>query len=329
MTYVLSDLVFVAILYQLSLYIEHPSLPWFAPYILWPIYWACQGCVMTGLWVCAHECGHRAFSDNLFFGDCVGLVLHSSLLVPYQAWKISHAKHHRSTNDMANDEVFIPPTRSEMGEVVALSGPIRLLHIAKMLLFGWPAHLWTHATGRKYPTYTNHFDPRSPLFLPHQRVGVVIGDIALIVVVATLYQIGATMGFGWLALRYGVPYLIVNFWLVLITDLQHTDLAVPHYRGEEWTWIKGALCTVDRDYGFLNRVFHHIGDTHVAHHLFSTIPHYHAQEVTDVLKPILGKYYVKDSASPGLRGIAQALWNTTTYCRFVEDSGNVLWFKHK
>lgn len=33
--------------------------------------------MLTGVWVIAHECGHRAFSDNEAFGDAVGLVLHS------------------------------------------------------------------------------------------------------------------------------------------------------------------------------------------------------------------------------------------------------------
>jgi omega-6 fatty acid desaturase (delta-12 desaturase) len=34
------------------------------------------------LWVIAHECGHRAFSNSVAFGDFVGLLLHSALLVP-------------------------------------------------------------------------------------------------------------------------------------------------------------------------------------------------------------------------------------------------------
>jgi hypothetical protein len=36
-----------------------------------------QGAVMTGLWVIAHECGHRAFCDDENVGDVVGLLLHS------------------------------------------------------------------------------------------------------------------------------------------------------------------------------------------------------------------------------------------------------------
>ncbi len=76
---------------------------------------------------------------------------------------------------------------------------------------------------------------------------------------------------------YIAPYLIVNMWLVMITLLQHTHPSLPHYNDQEWEWLRGALSTVDRSYGLLDIVFHHIADTHVCHHLFSTMPHYHAQ----------------------------------------------------
>ncbi len=80
---------------------------------------------------------------------------------------------------------------------------------------------------------------------------------------------------------YVIPYLIVNSWLVTITLLQHTHPKLPHYADKEWDWLRGALATVDRSYGFLDFFFHHIADTHVTHHLFSTIPFYHAEEVRD------------------------------------------------
>ena len=40
--------------------------------------------------------------------------------------------------------------------------------------------------------------------------------------------------------------------LVLITLLQHTHASLPRYVESEWEWLKGALCTIDRDYGVLN-----------------------------------------------------------------------------
>lgn len=38
-----------------------------------------------------------------------------SLGVPYHSWRITHAKHHASTGHMTQDQVFVPPTRSDMG----------------------------------------------------------------------------------------------------------------------------------------------------------------------------------------------------------------------
>ncbi|KAH0704873.1 hypothetical protein KY290_009562 [Solanum tuberosum] len=58
--------------------------------------------------------------------------------------------------------------------------------------------------------------------------------------------------------------------------------------------MEGALATVDREYGVLTKVFHNITDTHVVHHLFSSIPHYHAIEATKAVRPLLGEYYQFD-----------------------------------
>ena len=46
---------------------------------------------------------------------------------------------------------------------------------------------------------------------------------------------------------------------------------------QEWSYLRGGLTTVDRDYGWLNNIHHDIG-THVIHHLFPQIPHYHLIE---------------------------------------------------
>jgi fatty acid desaturase len=37
-------------------------------------------------------------------------------------------------------------------------------------------------------------------------------------------------------------------------------------RGEQWSYLRGGLTTLDRDYGIFNKIHHDIG-THVVHHL--------------------------------------------------------------
>jgi omega-6 fatty acid desaturase (delta-12 desaturase) len=335
MQYTIQDLIMAGMLLYCATLIDQPSVPFAAKLVLWPMYWWCQGAVCTGLWVIAHECGHRAFSDNIAFGDLVGMVLHSLLLVPYHPWRISHAKHHRSTNDMDRDEVFIPYTLAEYGGAVTnpaddmpgpLEGVTRVAQIAKMLTFGWPAYLVGHVTGRRYSTRVSHFEPSAELFDAKDYWDVVKSDVVLSTVVAGLGYLGYTYGIAWLTCYYLMPYLFVNMWLVMYTDLQHTDVRIPHYRGKEWNWLQGALCTMDRDYGIYNILHHHIGDTHVCHHMFSYMPHYNAEEATAAMRPVLGEYYLIDDKSPGFRGVLEALWETASQCRYVNDEGGVLWW---
>ena len=56
---------------------------------------------------------------------------------------------------------------------------------------------------------------------------------------------------------------------------------------QEWSYFRGGLSTIDRDYGIFNKIHHDIG-THVVHHLFPQMPHYNLTEATEVPPP-LGK----------------------------------------
>jgi len=148
---------------------------------------------------------------------------------------------------------------------------VNMLHMLLTFTLGWPLYLLFNAAGRPYPQWANHFNPYSPIFTPKERKEVLLSDIGLAVVLCGLAMIGRGFGWEWLVKTYVVPYMIVNFWLVLITYLQHSHPGLPHYSDSEWDWLRGALSTVDRNFGFLNMIFHHITDTHVAHHLFSRV----------------------------------------------------------
>jgi len=261
----------------------------------------------------------------------VGLVLHSLLLVPYHCWRISHSTHHKATGHLERDQVFVPKTLSalkrhnDVHHLVSDSPLVNLFQIVLMLALGWPVYLFKNSFGQDYGRRTNHFEPSSPIFQPQHRNVVLLSDAFLVLTLLLFGVLCYKFSVQQFMLFYGAPYLWVNFWLVLITYLHHTDVRVPHYRGEEWSFIRGALCTVDRNYGtFLNTLFHNIGDTHVAHHLFSTMPHYHAAEATHHLKKVLGKYYLEDKTP-----ILVALWKTWNTCHYVNDEGDVLYYQQR
>ena len=329
-SYVVYDLTIAFILYYLAnTYIPLLSQP--MSYVAWPIYWAVQGSFLTGVWVIAHECGHHAFSDHQWLDDTVGLVLHSCLLVPYFSWKYSHRRHHSNTGSLEKDEVFVPKKKERLSWFSKyLNNPLgRIVALAFTLILGWPLYLMFNVSGRHYEKFACHYDPYAPIYNDRERLQIYLSDVGVLTVAYGLFRLAAAQGFGWLFCVYGGPLLVVNGFLVLITYLQHTHPSLPHYDSSEWDWLRGALATVDRDYGVFNKIFHNITDTHVAHHLFSTMPHYHAMEATKAIKPVLGSYYQFDGTP-----FYKAMWREAKECIYVEpDEGHekkgVYWYHNK
>jgi len=328
LSHLISDLSIIAVLAYLATYINTPAVPTWAKYVLWPLYCYAQGAVMTGVWVLAHECGHESFSESDFWNNVFGTVLHSALLVPYHSWRITHRRHHGNTGSCEDDEVFAPSTRSDWAKEMLRETPLaQAWGIFIMLSVGWmPGYLVFNATGpKKYAGKdVNHFSPSAAFFEASEYWLIVQSDIAWIIAFAALVYSIYTFGITNVGLYYLIPYAITNYHLVLITYLQHTDVYMPHFRGEEFSWLRGALCTVDRSFGpILDHTFHHITDTHVCHHIFSKMPFYHAQEATEAFKKVLGPYYLKDETP-----IARAVYRSYSTCQFVEDSGDIVFYKN-
>lgn len=293
-------------------------------FAVYNVFWWMQGLFMTGLWVLAHECGHGGFSSDKAINEIVGWILHSALLVPYHNWRITHATHHRFCNHLDKDTVFIPekkehPVKEALGEAPLLS----CVMIGIMWTLGWPFHLLFNFAGREFPGQgrVNHFEPSSPLFLKKDRINIIKGNVGLCVAVCCVYQACQAFGASQVVFWYGAPYLWVNFWLVSITFLQHTDPRLPHYTEKTHNFTKGALATIDRSFGsFIDTNLHHIQDSHVAHHLFSSMPFYHAIEVTRKHLPqILGDVYIRDED----RSFLSMMWASWRSCNYVVPSEDV------
>lgn len=286
----------------------------------WNVFWIIQGLSGTGLWVLAHECGHQAFSPSRQLNDTIGLICHSAILVPYHSWRITHGNHHKHTNHLTKDTVFVPRKENKIIELAEETPLVQLFWMIVMFVFGWPAYLLFNVASQDYSRRANHFERSSPLFRPDDAQDIIASDLG---VLATLTMIGVAVAkfgafnvFCW----YGVPYLWVNFWLIYITYLQHSDIRIPHYSHEEWTFTRGAIAAVDRSYGWLlNSWLHHINDSHVVHHIFSQMPFYHAIEVTRKhIREIIGDTYVEDD-SP----LIEALCKCWKECRYVVPAEGV------
>jgi len=297
---------------------------------LWLLYAVVTGTVAMGCWVLAHECGHGAFHPDPRVETAVGFTLHSLLLVPYFSWQHSHAVHHANCNQLQGGETHVPPRDdSPTGRQVAAQheqlGPLGygLWALVTHLLVGWPLYLFLGvAGGEHYGETTSHFWPsrhgsgQRPLFPARLHPAIVRSSLGVVAALLGLVAAAALSSPARVLAVYGLPYLVVNAWLVAYTWLQHTDLDIPHYDASDWTWAKGALQTVDRPYGPLLNLLHHgIGSTHVCHHINPRIPHYHAWRGNELLRQ---RYPGLVRHDPTL--IHQALWRVASRCTVVDQA---------
>ena len=291
---------------------------------VWICYAIVAGTAGTGCWVVAHECGHRAFAKQNWLQDVIGYCLHSILLVPYFSWQRSHSIHHARTNHLDIGETHVPLRDTTPSGVARMwwqktigDEAFAIILITANSLIGWPLYLLTGATGGPVRGTTNHFWPAWPfstaLFPGGWTRKVWLSDIGVLLTLCLLGWWTYCSGFLPVLALYIGPYLVVNFWLVLYTWLQHTDVDLPHFDDEDWTWVKGAFMTVDRPYGsVLNFLHHHIGSTHVAHHIDARIPHYNAVKATSALRESFPELYRFDPTP-----IPKALWRVATRCHVV------------
>ncbi|KAK2782532.1 hypothetical protein FQN52_000861 [Onygenales sp. PD_12] len=342
--YLARDIAYAAALVYCALKIPSLESVWLRG-IAWTLYGFAQGCVGTGLWIMGHECGHGAYSDYPLINDIIGWAVHSSLLVPYFSWQITHARHHRYTGHMEKDTAFVPSTEAEyrakhnlqhndLKELAEDTPIMGLINLLAHQLGGWQLYLLAYVTSGPDSTpekskagsgTRSHFDPFGKLFTRDQRVKVALSTLGVTIMASILFYLSTIIGKFEIFCLYIIPNLWVHHWLVAITYLHHTHPSVAHFSPDEWTFVKGSISTVDRSFGFIGRhFFHEIIDFHVVHHVFSRIPFYNAEEATKAIRPLLGDSYIEQKDENFLK----SLYTTFTTCLYVteihdSDLGNV------
>ncbi|KAJ7066579.1 delta-12 fatty acid desaturase [Mycena amicta] len=313
-----------------------------ARWLLWSAYCFAQGIVFTGFWCIAHESGHMNISPHAWVNHVTGLICHSFLMTPFFGWRASHNAHHKATMNLEREENWVPHTRKEFNlpdkntaqpndyrEILEDAPLYTLTRMIVQQAIGWNFYLMTNATGHpRYPPGTNHFSPSSGLFRPTQRKGILLADLFILGSAYLQYTWASQPGVGllnWFRLWF-IPYSFVNNWIVMLTFLHHCDPTIPYYRKSQWSFLRGAVSTIDRPFlGWAGEFFlHHVSRHHVGHHLFSNIPFYNQPKVTEYLKQVLPDHYNYDSTN-----MYRAFWRNFTQCIFIEDEGEILFFKNR
>ncbi|KAJ7210014.1 fatty acid desaturase-domain-containing protein [Mycena pura] len=313
-----------------------------ARWACWMAYWWFQGLTFTGLWVIGHECGHGAFSGSRRVCDAIGFVLHTALLTPYFSWKYVHHRHHSNHASMENDEVYVPHTRTmlhsaahgtDLEEYLADIPIYTMFTLVRQHLLAFPAYScdkpmlrleWLltlldrcavlNVSGqRRYPRWSNHFNPKAVMFSKDQWWACIV---------CAINAFGSALVFK----LWGIPWLFVTHWFIMITYLHHTDPKLPHYRKGLWNYQRGAAATIDRDFlGWQGRFFlHDVAHFHVIHHFFPMMPWYHGEQATGYLREVLGDHYHRSDAP-----VFRALWYNYNFCQFVDDEGDVVFYRNR
>lgn len=253
-------------------------------YPLMGVYVFLQGSFFWSIFLIGHDSGHNSFSSRPWENLLSGYLTHSFLLVPFYAWKLSHQKHHAYHNMVERDEthVALPKSLVEDFERNLASRSLKfkswvLLYMVlsnlslTFIIYLLDSHILKEGS-------FNHFDPREDFFKRHRKP--IMLSLVMVIVMLCLLGVAAAMSsLKFVAFLYFMPWLVFHLWIYFVTYLQHINDKNFWFYGEDWHFLKGAMQTVDYDFGkfvgpIINFFHHNIERYHFVHHLNPSIPHY-------------------------------------------------------
>eukprot|EP00590_Aulacoseira_subarctica_P004632 CAMPEP_0172420472 /NCGR_PEP_ID=MMETSP1064-20121228/6833_1 /TAXON_ID=202472 /ORGANISM="Aulacoseira subarctica , Strain CCAP 1002/5" /LENGTH=451 /DNA_ID=CAMNT_0013160445 /DNA_START=61 /DNA_END=1416 /DNA_ORIENTATION=+ len=242
------------------------------------------GFAMWCTWCIGHDAGHGTISKSKEYGKVinrlVGEISHSVFcLTPFLPWQLSHRKHHLNHNHLERDYSHQWYIREESDD---LHPVIRTAHSVRMLFFPF-LYFFYLVTGVPDGGHVFFY---GRMWDGHSLKEKMDAAISVVVSFVTAGVLWSTMGTANFAVVCMVPWMVMSFWLFMVTYLQHHSHDGKLYTDETFTFQRGAFETVDRDYGkWVNRLSHHMMDGHVVHHLFFTkVPHYRLEAATAALR---------------------------------------------
>lgn len=242
------------------------------------------GFAMWCTWCIGHDAGHGTVSKDTKWGKIVnrvvGEISHSMVcLTPYVPWQLSHRKHHLNHNHLEKDyshQWFIREGYDDLHPALKFFHSTRMFQIPFLYLVylfaGVPDGGHVFFYGRMWEGHSNK-----------EKLDAALSSVVSMATAGTLWANMGTADF--LVVCMG-PWIVMSFWLFMVTYLQHHSEDGKLYTDDTFTFERGAFETVDRDYGkWTNRMSHHMMDGHVVHHLFFTkVPHYKLEAATLALR---------------------------------------------
>lgn len=256
-------------------YVGIASLPWF----LLPLAWIFTGTALTGLFVLAHDCGHRSFAKRRWVNDWVGQILMLPLIYPFHSWRILHNRHHLHTNKLFVDNAWHPWTLEEYAQANPL---MQRIYRSLRGRFWWLASIAHWAT--------LHFDPSQVKERDRAQVKVSIAVVAIFSAIffPTLLVMAGIAGFVkfWL-----LPWLVYHFWMSTFTLVHHTEPNIQFRPTQTWNAAEAQLSgTVHCTYPRWVEVLCHDINVHIPHHICVAIPAYNLRLAHESLKQNWGSY---------------------------------------
>jgi omega-3 fatty acid desaturase (delta-15 desaturase) len=223
------------------------------------------GFTMWCQWCIGHDAGHSLISKkHKWLNNFVGEISHSMFcLTPFIPWRLSHRKHHVHHNHVERDyshQWFVREKKDELEWWIKASHATRNIQLPILyfvyLMVGVPDG------GHVIPFYGRLWEDQK---LKTKFRGLLSSCISI----ATAGSLWSWMGTSDFTVVCMVPWMVMSFWLFMVTYLQHHSEDGKLYTDKTYTFVKGAFETVDRSYGkWTNKLSHHMMDGHVMHHLF-------------------------------------------------------------
>lgn len=259
-------------------YVGIATLPWF----LLPFAWIFTGTAMTGLFVLAHDCGHRSFAKRRWVNDWVGHILMLPLIYPFHSWRILHDYHHIHTNKLDVDNAWHPWTVESYTEAPTW---LQAAYRALRGRFWWVASI-AHWGGL-------HFNLAN---FSKRDQGKVKVSIAAVVIFAAVFfpTLIATTGIWGFVKFWLLPWLVYHFWMSTFTLIHHTAPDIAFQPVETWSAGEAQLFgTVHCTYPRWVEILCHDINVHVPHHVSVAVPSYNLRMAHSSLKQAWGDRVVE------------------------------------